>query len=540
MRLVKKYTVLFPFSFSDIFKQNLHVFKFSRHRSGLLIPEWYSFQTNRVIYMPDMAKESNDLPLPAGWEEACDYDGKPFFIDHNTKRTTWIDPRDCLAKPKSFADCAGNELPIGWEKCHDPKIGIYYIDHISRHNQKEDPHDVWKTRQQKMLEEYLNAALSEIELQEEVFKIKQERINLAESQIHTLQQRVKRHASHKSASSSNFNGSTSNCSSHSGSSWSISTRFDPDEIRHEIEEMRQRVDQLRHQLSFVEANINTAKAKHQQWTSQQDSGCVMNSSEHLHNDFNRFGQMSELKSSQEQLLHSLEESSNKIAELNSERLNLELMSSKDGNPHTLLLISEKEELLNELYSQKANSKATEEEKNQVIRRCRALEKELSDAKDINNRALGERLKRAEQLKSIDVKLNTEMRQANDIKDKLQMLSCSTGSLSSGSSQGSGNSGSPNRAFSFRNNSMTRGRARYVRANLSRNSSKCSDVSTSIDITTHIIAENYDWPHSDSLDPAALTNSHSIYSDNRSGTVSMSSSACSLQSQNSSIIMPNGT
>ena len=33
-------------------------------------------------------------PLPAGWEESRTNDGKPYFIDHNSKKTSWIDPRD--------------------------------------------------------------------------------------------------------------------------------------------------------------------------------------------------------------------------------------------------------------------------------------------------------------------------------------------------------------------------------------------------------------------------------------------------------------
>lgn len=34
------------------------------------------------------------LPLPEGWDVATDNDGKIYYIDHNTKSTTWIDPRD--------------------------------------------------------------------------------------------------------------------------------------------------------------------------------------------------------------------------------------------------------------------------------------------------------------------------------------------------------------------------------------------------------------------------------------------------------------
>lgn len=37
---------------------------------------------------------SEGVPLPQGWDIGRDYDGKIYFIDHNTKKTTWVDPRD--------------------------------------------------------------------------------------------------------------------------------------------------------------------------------------------------------------------------------------------------------------------------------------------------------------------------------------------------------------------------------------------------------------------------------------------------------------
>ena len=37
---------------------------------------------------------AGEIPLPAGWEVDTDYDGRTFFIDHTTKQTTWVDPRD--------------------------------------------------------------------------------------------------------------------------------------------------------------------------------------------------------------------------------------------------------------------------------------------------------------------------------------------------------------------------------------------------------------------------------------------------------------
>ena len=35
-----------------------------------------------------------EISLPPGWEQATDVDGKEYFIDHNTRKTSWIDPRD--------------------------------------------------------------------------------------------------------------------------------------------------------------------------------------------------------------------------------------------------------------------------------------------------------------------------------------------------------------------------------------------------------------------------------------------------------------
>eukprot|EP00842_Homolaphlyctis_polyrhiza_P005494 jgi/Hompol1/5946/HPOL_000911-RA len=32
-------------------------------------------------------------PLPAGWEQRSTPEGRPYFVDHNTRTTTWLDPR---------------------------------------------------------------------------------------------------------------------------------------------------------------------------------------------------------------------------------------------------------------------------------------------------------------------------------------------------------------------------------------------------------------------------------------------------------------
>ncbi|KPI98228.1 Protein WWC2 [Papilio xuthus] len=39
-------------------------------------------------------RRNGEIPLPDGWDYARDFDGKLYFIDHNSRKTTWIDPRD--------------------------------------------------------------------------------------------------------------------------------------------------------------------------------------------------------------------------------------------------------------------------------------------------------------------------------------------------------------------------------------------------------------------------------------------------------------
>ncbi|XP_051947430.1 membrane-associated guanylate kinase, WW and PDZ domain-containing protein 3-like isoform X1 [Xyrauchen texanus] len=77
-------------------------------------------------------------PLPKNWEMAYTETGMVYFIDHNTKTTTWLDPR--LAKrAKPPEKCDDGELPYGWEKIEDPQYGTYYVDHINQKTQFENP-----------------------------------------------------------------------------------------------------------------------------------------------------------------------------------------------------------------------------------------------------------------------------------------------------------------------------------------------------------------------------------------------------------------
>uniref|UniRef100_A0AAQ4PE89 Membrane-associated guanylate kinase, WW and PDZ domain-containing protein 1 n=1 Tax=Gasterosteus aculeatus aculeatus TaxID=481459 RepID=A0AAQ4PE89_GASAC len=86
--------------------------------------------------------------LPDNWEMAYTESGEVYFIDHNTKTTSWIDPR-CMDKPqKPLEECEDDELPPGWEKIDDPVYGVYYVDHINRKTQYENPMLEAKRRRQ--------------------------------------------------------------------------------------------------------------------------------------------------------------------------------------------------------------------------------------------------------------------------------------------------------------------------------------------------------------------------------------------------------
>lgn len=81
--------------------------------------------------------------LPAGWEVRCAPSGRPFFIDHNTKTTTWEDPRlkipvQMRRRPSLDPSDLG-PLPPGWEERVHTDGRIFYIDHNTRTTQWDDP-----------------------------------------------------------------------------------------------------------------------------------------------------------------------------------------------------------------------------------------------------------------------------------------------------------------------------------------------------------------------------------------------------------------
>ncbi|KAH8554240.1 hypothetical protein BGW37DRAFT_483956 [Umbelopsis sp. PMI_123] len=94
------------------------------------------------------ASNSNTGPLPAGWEMRTTPEGRPYFVDHNTRTTTWVDPRR-----QQYIRTVGNNgnqvqvqpvsqlgpLPSGWEMRLTSTARVYFVDHNTKTTTWDDP-----------------------------------------------------------------------------------------------------------------------------------------------------------------------------------------------------------------------------------------------------------------------------------------------------------------------------------------------------------------------------------------------------------------
>jgi len=85
--------------------------------------------------------------LPSGWTLQVAPNGRVFFIDHISKKTTWVDPRTARPSPLPSQTNLPNRrhqddlgpLPEGWEERVHTDGRIFFIDHNTRITQWEDP-----------------------------------------------------------------------------------------------------------------------------------------------------------------------------------------------------------------------------------------------------------------------------------------------------------------------------------------------------------------------------------------------------------------
>ncbi|GJQ65403.1 hypothetical protein Trydic_g7513 [Trypoxylus dichotomus] len=427
-------------------------------------------------------RRNGELPLPDGWEFARDYDGKVYFIDHNSKKTTWIDPRDRYTKPQTFADCIGNELPLGWEEAFDGQIGHYYINHCNQTTQLEDPREEWRGIQEAMLREYLLTAQDVLEAKKDIYNIKSQRLLLAQDEYNHL----------NNALATLTTSRTSLCSSTS----SVSTKYDPDLLKSDVAMAKNRVSRLKSELEQIKTemtytqrgvdtltsvgqklslhqgtyyNISEAQAimtelrniQKSLSSGEKEKAELMQSLAKLKDDLTRL-QLCESSpdastlslpqeklstASQTDLSCELVPIGTRLAEMAKMRLEYDEARKKvqviqqkladleekvqpgqvESDKDRLLLFQEKEQLLRELRSITPRTRS-KEEMSDIQLECKKLEEDLNRAIEISNRAIADRLRLHEEKQLL----------LQQLKDALS--SSSLGSLSTTSSKGSLSSG----------------------------------------------------------------------------------------------------
>ncbi|KIW05359.1 uncharacterized protein PV09_03875 [Verruconis gallopava] len=109
-----------------------------------------STNANAVSMMATGATTAGTGELPSGWEQRHTPEGRAYFVDHNTRTTTWVDPRR-----QQYIRMYGNNatgttiqqqpvsqlgpLPSGWEMRLTNTARVYFVDHNTKTTTWDDP-----------------------------------------------------------------------------------------------------------------------------------------------------------------------------------------------------------------------------------------------------------------------------------------------------------------------------------------------------------------------------------------------------------------
>ncbi|AAW44909.1 hypothetical protein CNBL0210 [Cryptococcus deneoformans B-3501A] len=116
---------------------------------GATTPTTGSAQANPVN--ASNATTAGQGPLPSGWEQRFTPEGRPYFVDHNTRTTTWVDPRrqqllrfiapgqqgNLSVQPQTVSQLG--PLPSGWEMRLTSTARVYFVDHNTKTTTWDDP-----------------------------------------------------------------------------------------------------------------------------------------------------------------------------------------------------------------------------------------------------------------------------------------------------------------------------------------------------------------------------------------------------------------
>ncbi|KAJ8266847.1 hypothetical protein GJAV_G00135360 [Gymnothorax javanicus] len=435
-----------------------------------------------------------ELPLPEGWEEALDFDGKVYYIDHINHTTSWIDPRDRQTKPLTFADCIGDELPVGWEEAYDPSVGAYYVDHNTKSTQLEDPRLQWQREQERMLHQYLGVARDALTAQRELFQVKEQRLLVAQREYRQLNDAWR----DKSTSQTSLNSNSSS-----------SSKYDPEILKAEIVTAKSRVSKLKRDLAYMKQELQYKEQGFQTLTEidhkvssaqygfklqevqailsevkaiktaissgerekrelmqklavlkdgfQLDSGSQSDlwagSSSSVNSNLSLPRLYSDAESQTDLPVEFVGSNNNKLAEkvrlslkyeeAKRRMANIEVQIAKldseawpgllDPERDRLILISEKEELLKELQYSRPSEVRAPVDAEKIESEKRRLKEDLQAARENQSRALTERLRLHCRRSKLVQELEETVRVASSLHTQLKSLSASTLSCSSGSS-----------------------------------------------------------------------------------------------------------
>lgn len=111
-----------------------------------------SNSANAASMMATGATTAGTGELPAGWEQRTTPEGRPYFVDHNTRTTTWVDPRrQQYIRMYGQTATGGNTtfqqqpvsqlgpLPSGWEMRLTNTARVYFVDHNTKTTTWDDP-----------------------------------------------------------------------------------------------------------------------------------------------------------------------------------------------------------------------------------------------------------------------------------------------------------------------------------------------------------------------------------------------------------------
>ncbi|GAW19742.1 hypothetical protein ANO14919_092310 [Xylariales sp. No.14919] len=108
-----------------------------------------SAQSNAMMHTGATSPGTGELP--PGWEQRWTPEGRPYFVDHNTRTTTWVDPRR-----QQYIRMYGGQnnangtiqqqpvsqlgpLPSGWEMRLTNTARVYFVDHNTKTTTWDDP-----------------------------------------------------------------------------------------------------------------------------------------------------------------------------------------------------------------------------------------------------------------------------------------------------------------------------------------------------------------------------------------------------------------